>query len=792
MEHEIGHYVPLRRHSDTDDRIVVLNDGSPFAMFELAGVPFETEEDVDVVARVSRLNASWKQLATDGLIISVWQTRTPVVSDVYPRHRFTEPAARWIDDAYADHLVANSLYNNRIFVGLQLRASHIVVGEAAGEYFAAVKRGKVQEEDVGRTAQLIRIADLALRELREYQPRQLGIRTEGRIDYSEIAEALVLATTGIWRKVPLTTGPLGESMFREHVVFDGDVIKFIEPGAPWYGAVLGFRHFPQPTFPGMFNNLLTAETALTVCHTFRCIPTEAAKAIMGRKQWKAMVTNSTAIAQQGSLAKEAGALSNADYILGDYNFTCLVFNQDPVQLGRCANAAWGYIADGGAITTRENTLAIEAAWASVLPGNAALRARPGYIKSKNFVGMAPLHRYETGKRVGFWGKPAFIFRTASGEPFHYHIHNGDLGNTFICGMSGSGKTTCMGAIVALSGRCDVRTNIGYDKDRGLKVLIRALGGNYVELGGPFLAPLKRLHPDPRKPIHPDDMAFLLRLVRGAIKRDGKGELSAEDDRRLPIGLETLLRLPPTERWLEELCGFLGMDDGHAGARLAKWCWGQELGWVFDAPEDTVAFDNRWNFFDQTAILDHAEARGPTIAILHYYTTKLLDGRRLLESFDELNKSMTEIEFAPIINDALRVIRKLGGATFLATQSPHDITTHPHLGHVVREQIANMFMFANPRGQWIDYGEDGGFGCTKREFEIIKALPKGEGKFLLKGLNASQVLQMPLPDDVAAVISGREEDTRLFDRIAIEEEQDNRATLARWLRERKQRELEEAA
>lgn len=794
MEREISKYIPIQRHSDLDDKMLVLRDGSPFAMMEVRGAVFETEDDADVIGRFVRLNASWMQLAADGLVYYIWKTRTPVVSDVYPRHKFVEPVAQWIDDEYARHLIDNSLYNNRKFIGFQLREPHLVAGEVAGEYISALKPKKVSEEDPKRVADLARIMELAEHELRDYQPRRLGIRSEGRIEYSEIAEALVLATTGIWRKIPLSTGPLGESMFREHVSFDGDIIKFIEPGQPWYGAVLGWRHFPKATYPGMFNKLLSAATALTTCHSFRCIPTEAAKSIMGRKQWKSFVADDPATEQQGSLRQAAGAIGNADYVLGDYGFNCLVFNQDPLLLGRAATHAWGCIADGGATTSREHYLSIEAAWASTLPGNAHLRARPGYIHSRNFAAIAPLHRHETGKRRGYWGKPIAIFRTVSGEPHYFHIHQGDFGNTFMAGMSGSGKTSAMGMLIALSGRNGVRTNIGYDKDHGLKALIKALGGSYLDLGGPMLAPLKRLHPDPDAPINPDDMSFLLRLIRGAIKREGKGELSAEDDRRMPVGLEAILRLPPPDRWLEELCGILGMDEGHAGARLAKWCWGNELGWVFDAPEDKVDLSNRYNFYDQTTILDHVEARGPTIAIMHYYSQSLMDGRRLIEWFDELNKSMTEIEFAPIIDNSLRVIRKLGGATFLATQSPHDIKMHEHLGHVVREQVANMFFFANPRGQFVDYGPDGGFGCTEREFNIIRTLPKGEGKFLLKGLNGSQLLHMPLPDDVVSLISGREESTRLYDRIAIEEDNDHANTLRRWLKERRtlQPELEDAA
>ena len=154
-----------------------------------------------------------------------------------------------------------------------------------------------------------------------------------------------------------------------------------------------------------------------------------------------------------------------------------------------ATAAWGNLADSGMVVSRE-TLGLEAAFFSMVPGNASLFPRPGYISSLNFAAMAPLHAYPTGQRQGYWGKPAAIFRTVSGEPFFYHFHRRDVGNTFICGMVGSGKSTMIAFLVAQAGQMGA-TVVCWDKDRGLKMLCHALDGVYAELRNPTgLAPLK--------------------------------------------------------------------------------------------------------------------------------------------------------------------------------------------------------------------------------------------------------------------------------------------------------------
>ena len=56
----------------------------------------------------------------------------------------------------------------------------------------------------------------------------------------------------------------------------------------------------------------------------------------------------------------------------------------------------------------------------------------------------------------------------------------DTGHTFICGPTGSGKTVFIGFLVAMLERQGA-TQVIFDKDRGLEILVRALGGEYLPL-----------------------------------------------------------------------------------------------------------------------------------------------------------------------------------------------------------------------------------------------------------------------------------------------------------------------
>ena len=348
-------------------------------------------------------------------------------------------------------------------------------------------------------------------ELKPYRPRRLALRVQGRVVFSEMAEALVLAMTGIWRPIGLTTGRLGEALFSEQIVIDREFIKYVLPGRVWYGAMFGMKHFPAWTYPGMYAQLLASSYLSTTCQSFRFVPTNTAQDIMRRKRSRMLLAEDPAEAQAEALRSAANGLGSADYVLGDYAFSLLTFAASPKALTDVATAAWADLADSGMVVSRE-MLGLEAAFFSMVPGNARLRPRPGYITSANFAAMAPLHAYPIGSERGHWGAPIAILRSRAGTPIRFHLHVDDVGNVLVTGETGSGKSLTTGFLIAMaSGRARV---IALDHKRGWELLIRSMNGQYAVLGAgqPSFAPLKALEPTATEPgvphrpaarLHPD-------------------------------------------------------------------------------------------------------------------------------------------------------------------------------------------------------------------------------------------------------------------------------------------------
>ena len=68
LERTSGSYMPLWGH--VRDTVVMLDDGSMFAMIEVVGCPWETADARDVADKQLRWNHTLKNIASPSLIIT--------------------------------------------------------------------------------------------------------------------------------------------------------------------------------------------------------------------------------------------------------------------------------------------------------------------------------------------------------------------------------------------------------------------------------------------------------------------------------------------------------------------------------------------------------------------------------------------------------------------------------------------------------------------------------------------------------------------------------------------------
>lgn len=745
----IGDRLPFTDHID-DDVVVTKNNGV-LAMFSAQGVYPDTCDEKDIERWFDILHTTWRNIAAEDIELNFYQCRGEMAPSLYEEGLHRSEFAQGLADAYRDNLFRGTIWHNALYFSVQIHGESLASQTAAKLVAEAASSPRAQLNE--RRDRLNDICGLIQSQLRAFGLKRLGYIKRGRALFDEIAEALVFAMTGVYREIGATTGRMGYAMFSEAMRFRRKRVEFHGPGAATYAQMYGFSEYPMETWPGMFHNLAMAPYRNTLHQSWRFLSNADGLTKVNRKQNKMLTAGDKAASQIEQLEKAAGEILGRQYVIGDHSLVLIAFADTDRAMNDVGNAAWRDLASCGLVATRM-TKSLQAAYLSMFPGAASMRPRPGFVKSRNLVAFFPFYNWPTGRDRAHWpGPPIAHFRTMAGTLYKFHWHVEDLGNALVTGLPGGGKTLANGFLTAMTaGRSRI---VALDHKRGWQFLIQNLGGTYAVLGAgkPSLAPLKALNAEPH------NIDFLTTLIRGCIG----GQMTEEEGRRLSIALQTVMRLPPHMRNMGEIRAFFDGNPEGAGARLDKWIWGNELGWVIDAPENTVAMADIVGL-DTTHLLSNPRARGPAMSVLFHYIDLMLDGTPILIPIDEGWRALEDDVFRPALAAKIRTIRSKGGVIVFITQSPSDIR-NAGIADVLIDMCPTQMHFANPRASKADYVD--GLKMTEGQWEAFRPIQPGQGQFLLIQGTEGVVLQLPLQhgmDEYIPILSAREADLKRADRI----------------------------
>jgi type IV secretion system protein VirB4 len=812
----VPRYAALKRELKAAERIpytvLVADDivrtaaGDYVQVFKLSGASFESADDIELNTYHERLNVLWRNLASPQ--VSLW-------SHVIRRRERTQVEtpkgqgfAEALEAKYRARLSGETLMVNELYLSLIYRPAAGVATSAVSRFLV---RAKPQESQLGVRDALEaceKLGSTLRASLDRYEPEALGLYSrDGRI-YSRLLEFLNLLISGEAHPVPLPRAPLNEILSTTRLLFGFEAIEYRLATDTRVGAMLGIKEYPTPSAVGMFDRLLSAPFPFVLTQSFTFLTKAAGQALLQRQMNRMANAGDFAVSQAQELVEALDALTSNEFVMGDHHFSLQVLAETPQGAGedlperrlkilndRVALAR-SILADTGMTVARED-LALEAAFWAQLPGHFSFRPRKAAITSRNFAAMVPFHNYPAGRATGnHWGEALTLLVTSAHSPYHFSLHASDpsesdggsrrdTGHTFICGPTGSGKSVFIGFLATALSRRGV-TQVLFDKDRGLEILVRALGGNYQALksGEPTgFNPLKL-------PVNGRNLEFLKSWLRLLVR--GATPLSTREEADLEQALKGTLVLDLSARRLSRLIEFLDPTDPEGlHARLSRWCevTRGEYASVFDNAEDSVVpglKEQTTIGFDVTEFLEHEIIRPPLTLYLFHLVRGLLDGRQLVCWMDEFWRLLSDPAFEQFAKDGPKTWRKLNGVMALATQSASDVL-ESHISRTVIEQTPTKIFFPNPDGSAEEYMQ--GFGLTEREFRLVKEeLEPGARTFLVKQGHHSIVCSLNLKgfEGELAVLSGRASEIERLHRIMEEEGSEPSAWLARFMDERRER------
>lgn len=203
-----------------------------------------------------------------------------------------------------------------------------------------------------------------------------------------------------------------------------------------------------------------------------------------------------------------------------------------------------------------------------------------------------------------------------------------------------------------------------------------------------------------------------------------------------------------------LRGRIRAGDDDLLARFDKWLRPDQLGWLFNNPEDRFTWSDVAGF-DMTKILDDPLTRSAALMYIFHRLDELLDGKPLLIFLDEGWRLLDDGVFAAFIKDKMKTIRKFNGVVGFGTQSASDIASST-LANTLIEQSATHIFFPNPRADLQSHST--GFGLSAREIQWIRTADPASRSFLIKHGQESVIARLRLSgmDDLIKVLSARAE------------------------------------
>ncbi|MDN4592068.1 VirB4 family type IV secretion/conjugal transfer ATPase [Xenophilus aerolatus] len=777
--------IPLVAH--VDEHVARTRAGDYVQTLRLSGASFESADDDDINSWHERLNVSYRNISSPN--IAIWTHIVRRRETGYPAGRTVPGFADEVERRYRQKMAGERLMVNELYLSVVYRPQPTKLGNAALRILKRTDAEGARTELRDSLDACTKLRQELMASLERYDPEPLGVYRIDGVDvlFSSLAEFHGLLINGEWQRMPMPRSPLNEVLATSRPFFGNEAMEYRTGTQTRIGAFLGIKEYPTPTAPGMFGALLTAPFPFVLTQSFTFLAKGTATDMMSRQHNRMASSGDLAVSQAEELRDALDDLMSNRFVVGDHHFTLHVLADtfDGVseaegrprlkQLNDNVARARYLLGDTGMVVARED-LAMEAAFWAQLPGNFGYRTRKSPITSRNFAAMSPFHNFPTGRATGnYWGDALAMFMTRAGSPYYFSLHASDprsadggsrrdVGHVTGVGPVGTGKTTFLGfCLIAICNRLDA-TQVIFDKDEGLHILVRALGGQYL--------PLKNGAPTRCNPLQldagvPDNVEFMRHWLRRLVLRSADETLSVRQEEDLDQALRGTLKLDPPFRRLSRLISFLDITDPEGMyARLRKWCAceGGDYAWVFDNDQDEIApllARHSLVGFDVTDFLDNDVVRAPLTMYLFHLVNRMVDGRPLVCWMDEFAKLLSDPAFARFAKNGLETWRKKNANLATFTQSTSHVLDSS-IARAIIEQTPTKILFPNPDADYREYTE--GFNLTDREFALIKQeLEPGSRQCLIKQNHVSVVAKLDLKgfEDALHVISGRTSNVRLM-------------------------------
>ncbi|MFV1495629.1 type IV secretion system protein B4 [Phaeobacter sp. JH85H1] len=677
------------------DNVILTRQGDLMASVTLGGIDSFTSDD----ARIDEISEGFARIVSqlgERFGFHINKVSRPDVADLAAPDGM--PFANAVDAAWQRSLRARDLKARTLMLTVLMRPS---MPQAFSKVLGALGGGRDFQKDI----------DTRIVALEEAMTLLMAM-------YSDAGAARLTVSSGDWLAVlaavhgqrygKIIAAPgqlLADTMSNFDVSFQGKTMRLESGGSPRYGAIFGMKSYPSRTWPTMLDALeLPYDITITNSFTPRRANEMVERIQRTFRQRGASEDAGVSLTEQ--LIEAADAVASGRSTFGTHHASVQVFCDSAEELEQAASEIWRAGQETGAVLVRESWAA-KALYFAQAPGNWAYRIRDGIVSSHNFAELAAFHKTRPGRgpEASPWGKTITAFPTVTSSLYRFNFHEAgrrtdepSVGHTLVLGRTGSGKTLGTAFLMAQARRVGARV-IVFDKDQGLEMAIRALGGSYSEIkvGKPTGFNPMTTETDAR------GAAWLTDWLGDILARHRPFE--TVQTAALNEAVRQIAAAEPGLRTFDGLASLVAStdDDGDLVSRVREWTEAGRYGWLFSRPSaQSIAIGEDVLGLDMTELLDQDAERSALLAYLFRRIERVIEDRRpTIIVIDEAWKMLADDIFVKRLHDWLVTMRKRNCVVMMLTQTPGHLD-QSSVGQIIAESVATQILFPNPRANPEDY------------------------------------------------------------------------------------------
>lgn len=712
------------------DRHLLTREGDVLAGLQVAGVDSYVADERDVTLAAQGIARSVGALGEDfGVYIHALSVPMEGAMKAVSVGGFADA----VDRKWQNHLAQARPQRRVLMVTLALRP---VVGSRV-PIFGRVARAGFEAALDARMARLDEAVGNLIAALSDVKPRRLSV-SDG-----EWLGLLGAVQGQAFGKVKVGAGQyVSGVMSNIDVRFRGKTIELMRADGRRFGAIFALKGYPPKTWAEMLDGLRGLKD-LVVTSSFTPGRQNAMEARIKLAARQMRASEDSAESLRLGLIQAADDVASGRSVFGRHHLTVMVTAGSQEELDEAASQIWRVGQSVGLALVREG-FGARAAYFAQAPGNWSYRARTAIVSAANFSDFAALHAGVLGRSGSEspWGAPVSAFIDGDGGIYSFNFHERwrggeepSAGHTLVLGTPGTGKTVLAAFLAAQARRVDARVFV-FDKDRGLEMAIRALGGRYssVRIGqptgfNPFLT-----ETDAR------GRAWLDEWLRVNLAR--ARPLDTLQGVALSEAVARVAEAGPTLRNFDAFRELVAATDdgGDLMARIGEWGSRGRWGWLFAPTGDALAMDGDVTGIDMTEILDTAVERGAFLTYVFRRIERVIEDRRpTLLIIDEAWKALDDDLFVKRLHDWLVTMRKKNCVVMMLTQSPSHLASS-RIGSVIVEMATTQILFPNPRATPASYAV---LNLSEKEAAIASASAAGKRMALIRSAGDTTILNVDL-------------------------------------------------